>query len=95
MEVEITYRYSKLDNVPEFGLSFIDERENHQTYIRWVYFYLGGLIMGNSTIKIKPIIYPFTLKNSTFNGKILYKYKDCNDAQRQAKMIYKRIIKKL
>ena len=41
MEIELTYKLSHLDNEKQFGIKIIDEREIHQIYIRWVFYYLG------------------------------------------------------
>lgn len=91
MEIELTYKLSHLDNEKQFGIKIINEREVHQVYIRWVFYYLG-VYLG---IKDKFRLYPFSLKSDVFKGKVLYQYKYCNDAQRQAKMIVKKIIKQL
>jgi hypothetical protein len=82
----ITYVYSNLDKEPQFGLETNNENE---VYNRWVYFYLGELFGGN-----KPTIYQFELTEMVFRQKIRKKtYKYCNDAKRQAKLIYNYIIK--
>jgi len=91
MEIEVSYRYSKLDNEKQFGIKILDEREIHQVYIRWVYYYLGAFLGIKSGIRI----YPFSLKDDVFKGKVLKKYKYCNDAKRQAKLIFNKIIKTL
>ena len=83
MTIQLSYKYSDLDEDHQFGLEFIGATKYDEIYIRWVYFYLGL-----HTTK-KPSLYPF--KNGT-----LYKtYKHCNDAERQAKLILNAINKQL
>lgn len=78
MEVIVSYKYSTLDNEPQFGLEFTEDNENLKIYIRWVYYYLG-VHLGIAKFPI----YSFTIRD----GKVIKRYKFCNDAKRQAKLI--------
>jgi len=80
MKIELSYKYSNLDNEPQFGLVIEGVPE---TYARWIFFYIGR------NLNIKPTIYPFNI------GKVLYSYKFCNNAERQALLIVNRIKKQL
>ncbi|WP_250476111.1 hypothetical protein, partial [Caballeronia sp. GAFFF1] len=76
--------YSHIDNQHQFGLVFNDVKGYDETYIRWVYYYLG-VNLGIRNFRL----YPFQLECK-------YKvYKCCNDAQRQSKLIVNAINKKL
>lgn len=86
MIVELTYSYSKLDKVHQFGIEFKDENPYMQNYIRWVFYYLGAFYGEN-----RPSIYPFSLNNV----KPFKKYKFCNDSKRQARLVVNAINKKL
>ena len=79
MNVEIYHQHSKLDSEHQFGIEIIDENNSCETYINWVWFYLG-VFMG----KDKPTIYPYKPWNWTKKPK---KYKYLNNAERQAKLI--------
>ena len=81
MTIQLTYKYSDLDEENQFGLQFFDI-EHCETYIRWVYFYLGHF-MGGEYIRL----YPFA------SGKVVKNYKFCNDAKRQATLIFNAIKK--
>ena len=87
--VEITYKYSKLDKGKQFGLVF-NYPIGHETYIRWVYFYMGEYFN-----KKKISLYPFDIGNSSYyKDKIKKKtFKHCNNAERQAKLIVNHINK--
>lgn len=85
MTFELSYRYSHLDNEHQFGI--VVNNNTDEVYVRWIFFHLGAFK------KLHEItIYPFSLVKD-FKGKVLREYKFCNDAERQAKMIAKRIIK--
>lgn len=84
MTVEISYKYSDLDKEPQFGLVFKDTF-HCEDYIRWVWFYLGGLLDRKGYT-----IYPYH-----FSSKIIKKYKYCNNAKRQAMLISNAIKRKL
>lgn len=83
MKIELSYKYSELDNRNEYGL--VLEGENYEMYFRWVYFYIGMFLNKKVTL------YPFTLKKH--KGRLLKSYKFLNDAERQARLIANRIIK--
>jgi len=86
MTIELSYRYSKLDKTHCFGLVF-NATENYETYIRWVWYYLGQqLVKKPRNVRI----YPFN-----YNGKVLKNYKFCNDAQRQAVLLSNAIKRRL
>lgn len=85
MTVELYYKYSVLEKRKEFGIVFTDDRFYEQ-YIRWVWFYLGHHGMKNVSI------YPYNIHR--VESKNPYKvYKNCNDAERQAKQIVNAINK--
>lgn len=73
MKIEISHKYSNLDRELQFGL--VIEGTN-EIYIRWVYFYMGKYWNSEA---LHP--YPFHV------NKVKKRYKGCNDAERQAKMI--------
>lgn len=83
MAFTVTYKYSVLDKEPQFGI-VSSLTPHHETYVRWVWFYLGAHFGEN-----KPRLYPFELNDAT-NAKT---YKYCNDAKRQAKLIINHINK--
>jgi hypothetical protein len=84
----ITHKYSTLDKCHQFGIEMINDSNtslSENFYNQWVWFHLGSFLMD------KPIninLYPFSV-----NIKTKYNFKNCNDAERQAKMIYKLISK--
>jgi len=83
MTFTVKYKHSKLDREAQFGITS-SLSEHHRIYERWVWFYLGAYFGEN-----KPAIYPYSIDNHT---KIkVYKY--CNDAKRQAKLIFNHINK--
>jgi hypothetical protein len=86
MKIELSYKYSQLDKEPQFGLMCEAESIWDEAYIRWIYFYLGEFFGGK-----RPRIYPFTINE----GRILKNYKMCNDAKRQARLIFNKINKTL
>ena len=79
--IEISFKFSELDNENKFGI-VLNSSEGFKDYDRWIYFYLGEYFAGT-----KPKIYPFKV------GKIVKEYKYCNDAKRQAKLIFNAIQK--
>jgi hypothetical protein len=84
----ITHKYSTLDKCHQFGIEMINDSKTsvaENMYNQWVWYYLGSFLMD------KPIninLYPFSV-----NIKTKYNFKNCYDAERQAKMIYKLISK--
>lgn len=89
MEIQLTYRYSHLDKEKQIGILFKDGAENYTTYNNWVWFHLGSMI-GDLNCNI----YPYSLIGFK-GGKIVYTYKYCNDAKRQAEMLANKIRKVL
>jgi hypothetical protein len=90
MEIELTYRYSELDQRKEFGLIFITDKNYYETYIRWVYYYLG-VYLGERKFPL----FQFSLMNHYLKGVKTKKYKYCNNAKLQAKIITNAINKYL
>lgn len=88
MTVEIYYKYSELDKEPQFGLVILDENYTHKHYVNCIWYYLGYFLEG----KNKPAIYPFVPWG--WEGVKPKIYKDCNNAERQAKLIANYINKK-
>lgn len=88
MTIRFSYKFSTLDNRHQFGIEFLNESNTkfETQYIRWVWFYLGQLLSGERAKEI----YPYSV-----NVKTVKVYKFCNDARRQAHLIYKQIIKKV
>lgn len=84
MTIRLTYKYSNLDKEHKFGLTFM-QGEAYEAYIRWVWFYLGERLANR-----KFALYPFDLND----GKILKEYQFYNDAEKQAKFIANKILKK-
>jgi len=82
LEIKLYIKYSELDKEMQFGLEF-ENAENYTGYIRWIYFHMGKYLGLN-----KDTIYPFKLDSAK-----IIKYKYCNDAIRQAKMIVHQIQK--
>lgn len=80
MKVRLTYKYSELDKEHQFGLTFTEYSEVYEMYVRWIYFHLGRLL-GNDKITI----YQFD------SGKVVKEYKYCNDAERQASLVFNKI----
>jgi len=88
MEIELTYRFSELDKEHQFGIVILNQRDFTENYFRWMWFYMG-VYLGEK----RPAIYPYSIgKETYFKGKNLKKYKYCNDANRQAKLLCRRII---
>ena len=85
MEIELTYRYCKLDKVHEFGIDIINQNDRSMAYYYWVWFYIGKHLK-----KEDFMLYPWS-RNHHHDSKVLYRYKYCNDAERQAKMIVRKI----
>ena len=83
--IELTYEYSELDKEHQFGI-FVDDPFGRENYVRWVYYYLGVNLGPNGIT-----FYPYRLDS----GKVINKYKFCNDAERQAKYIVKAIHRQL
>jgi hypothetical protein len=82
----VTHKYSRLDKCHQFGIEMINDSKtsvSENFYNQWVWFHLGGYID-----RCKAHIYPYSV-----NKKTLYDFKNCNDAERQSKMIYKLISK--
>jgi len=82
IKIELYHEYSSLDRCHQFGI--VTENLNGslfiENYIRWIWFHVG------KAVQLKNVrIYPYAV------GKLLYSYKFCNDAERQGKMIAKRI----
>jgi len=80
MTIELSYKYSELDKCHQFGIEFKD-LQGWEIYARWVFFYLG-VNFGK-----RHRLYPYNV------GKVIKEYKNCNDAERQAKLLYNRITK--
>lgn len=88
MEIQLTYRFSHLDKEKQIGILSLND-ENYATYMKWVWFHLGRMI-GDLNYHIYPYsLIPFG------GGKIVYTYKFCNDARRQAEMLATKICKVL
>jgi len=86
MTIELSYRYSELDKIFCFGLVFNDH-QNSETYIRWVWFYLGQeLIKVPNNFRL----YPYN-----YDSKVLKNYKYLNDAKRQAIVLANAMKRKL
>jgi len=81
LQIDVYHRYSELDKEHQFGLVFRNE-ENHATYIRWIYFYLGKFLKDDIPF------YHFAV------GRKIKTYQYCNDAIKQARLIYSLIKKK-
>lgn len=86
MTIELSYRYSELDNAYCFGI-FFNYPENYETYVRWIWYYLG-----QELIKVPKNfrLYPFRS-----NNKVLKNYKHLNDAKRQAVILANAIKRRL
>jgi hypothetical protein len=81
MEVELYYRWSKVDKQHEFSLRCEDD-----AYLTWIFFYLGTLSSHDKKWFMN--IYPYYIRES----KHIATYK-VNDADLVARFIYKRIEK--
>lgn len=88
MNIILSHKYSELDRCEQFGLVFQDP-EQHETYIRWVWFHLGAQLKDVPSEQFR--LYPFDLGKIWKASHKTYKY--CNDGTRQAKFIANRIIK--
>ena len=80
--VDVSYKYSHLDNRHEFGVVFNHSdsmTEFYHIYIRWVWYYLGAAFGDTKQFSLLPF--------SVYDGKKIKSYKYCNDAKRQAKLI--------
>jgi hypothetical protein len=86
MKIEIYHQYSKLDNEHQFGIEIIDKDNYYETYINWVWFYLG-VYLGKDKLTIYPHRPLWSKKPK------VYKYLD--NAERQAKLIADYIKSKL
>lgn len=86
LQIKVSYRYSDLDKAHQFGVEVIDNQSS-DIYIRWVWFHLGAYLYFY-TKKDDFRLFPYDV------GTVSFTYENCNDAQRQAKMIANRIIKK-
>lgn len=82
IKIELYYEYSSIDRRHCFGI--VTENLNNSTfnknYIQWIWFHIGVNLQYKNTR-----IYPYKV------GKLLYSYKFCNNAERQAKLIVNRI----
>ena len=87
MEIRLYKEYFHVDGHVNFGI-VCDYKEGYETYLRWVWFHMGKELV-NTVVNVPgyPAVYPFKIK------KLVYAYKHCNNAERQGKMIAKRIIK--
>jgi hypothetical protein len=86
MKFELSHQYSDLDRVHQFGLVITGiNHVSDEIYVRWVFYYLGALFGITRHFRL----YPFS------SGNIQKEYKFCNNAERQARMIYTRIQKNL
>lgn len=79
MKIEIYHKYSELDKEPQFGIEIIDEANQCDAYINWIWFYLGVYLGKN-----RPTIYPYKPWNWNRKSK---SYKNLNNAERQARLI--------
>lgn len=87
MNIQLYKGYSHTDNAVTFGI-VANDTDGHQTYINWVWYHLGRLL-SLTDINNRPyssFLYPFKVE------RLVYTYKNANDAEKQAKMIAKRII---
>lgn len=82
MKIELTYEWSELDKHHSFGIVFLESIPSNEIYIRWVYYYLGTMFKDK-----RPVMYPFSLLGNK-NGILIKEYKDCNNAERQAKLLF-------
>jgi hypothetical protein len=86
MSIELSYKWSDLDKKHCFGLDFTNLPFG-ETYIRWVWYHLGQLMIAK---KQNVLILPYKPGNS----KVYKNYKYCNDARRQAALLANAINKK-
>lgn len=84
VKIDLYHEYSKTDQCHYFGLVTENTASTQfiKNYIQWIWFHLGEKIQ-DKNIKILPYSC----------GKIVYKYKCCNDAKKQATQIFNRINK--
>ena len=86
MTIQLSYKYSTLDKVNQFGINIIGcDSAFEIIYIRWVYFFLGSAFANDKSFELQPY--------EVYKGKILKEYKFCNSSQRQAKLIINKILK--
>ena len=82
IKIELYHEYSSIDRRHCFGI--VTENLNNSTlnknYIQWIWFHIGVNLQYKNTR-----IYPYKV------GKLLYSYKFCKSAERQAKLIVNRI----
>lgn len=88
IKIELYHEYSKIDECHYFGIvtENISNTEFIKNYIQWIWYYIG---YNSAKIKSKKIkLLPYK------SGKLLKKYKFCNDAEYQSIKIINRINKK-
>jgi hypothetical protein len=86
LQIKVSHKYSELDKAHQFGIE-IQDNQSSDIYIGWVWFYLGAYLY-HYTEKVDFRLFPYNV------GTVSFTYQFCNDAQRQAKMIANRVIKK-
>ena len=84
MKIELSYVYSNLDKRQEFGL--VTQGYN-ETYIRWIWYYLGVFLGDNYKFKL----YPFSMASTMWKGRVLKSYKYHTHAKKQALLIANKI----